>query len=116
VSEPRTRMVDAQRSHTAAPGDKSMATGEIAYAGTLPGFRQAVWACVSHSPLQSLWNLEGIPPRIIVKNTWNVPFDDNLLGRAAELGFYFLFALFPTLFSACSLLELYSCPVRCSHL
>jgi len=31
---------------------------------------------------------------------------DRLLGRAAELGFYFLFALFPTLFSASSILGL----------
>jgi membrane protein len=31
---------------------------------------------------------------------------DNLLGRAAELGFFFLFALFPTLFSASSVLGL----------
>jgi membrane protein len=33
-------------------------------------------------------------------------FADNLLGRSAELGFYFLFALFPTLFAACSILGL----------
>ncbi len=33
-------------------------------------------------------------------------FDDNLLGRSAELGFYFLFALFPTLVTACSILGL----------
>jgi membrane protein len=31
---------------------------------------------------------------------------DRLFGRAAELGFYFLFALFPTLFSASSILGL----------
>ena len=30
--------------------------------------------------------------------------NDRLFGRAAELGFYFLFALFPTLFSASSIL------------
>jgi membrane protein len=30
--------------------------------------------------------------------------DDNLVGRAAELGFYFIFALFPSLFTATSLL------------
>jgi membrane protein len=33
-------------------------------------------------------------------------FDDNLLGRSAELGFYFLFALFPTLLAACTVLGL----------
>jgi membrane protein len=69
-------------------------------------FRQHVWNYVSRSPLQSLWNLEGVPPRVIAKNTWNAIFDDNLLGRSAELGFYFLFALFPTLFTACSVLGL----------
>jgi membrane protein len=68
--------------------------------------RQYIWGYVSRSPLRSLWNLEGTPPRIIVKNTWNAIFADNLLGRSAELGFYFLFALFPTLFTACSILGL----------
>jgi membrane protein len=33
-------------------------------------------------------------------------FVDRIFGRAAELGFYFLFALFPTLFSASSILGL----------
>ena len=33
-------------------------------------------------------------------------FADNLLGRSAELGFYFIFALFPTLVTACSILGL----------
>jgi membrane protein len=69
-------------------------------------FRQQVWRYVSRSPLKNLWNLEGIPARVIVKNTWNSTFADNLLGRSAELGFYFLFALFPTLFTACSVLGL----------
>jgi membrane protein len=69
-------------------------------------FRLLVWGYVSHSPLKSLWNLEGIPPTVIARNTWNAMFADNLLGRAAELGFYFLFALFPTLFTACSVLGL----------
>ena len=69
-------------------------------------FRQQVWNYVSRSPLQSLWNLEGVPAKVIAKNTWNAIFEDNLLGRSAELGFYFLFALFPTLFTACSVLGL----------
>jgi membrane protein len=69
-------------------------------------FRQQVWNYVSRSPLQSLWNLEGVPARVIAKNTLNAIFADDLLGRSAELGFYFLFALFPTLFTACSVLGL----------
>jgi membrane protein len=39
-----------------------------------------------------------------VKHTWTSFLDDNLVGRAAELGFFFLFALFPGLFTATSLL------------
>ena len=70
------------------------------------GFRRQVWSYVSRSPLRSLWNLQGIPIRVIVKNTWNSMFADNLLGRSAELGFYFIFALFPTLVTACSILGL----------
>jgi membrane protein len=68
--------------------------------------RQYIWSYVSGSPLQSLWNLEGTPVRVIAKNAWTSLFADNLLGRSAELGFYFLFALFPTLFTACSILGL----------
>jgi membrane protein len=70
------------------------------------GFRRHVWSYVSRSPLRSLWNLEGTPIRVIVKNTWNAMFADNLFGRSAELGFYFIFALFPTLVTACSILGL----------
>ena len=33
-------------------------------------------------------------------------FQDRIFGRSAELGFYFLFALFPTLFSASAILGL----------
>lgn len=65
-----------------------------------------VWEFVSRSPLRSLWNLEGVPVRVIVKHTWSSLIEDNLVGRAAELGFYFLFALFPSLFTATSLLGL----------
>ena len=43
---------------------------------------------------------------IVAKRTWKSLFADRLFGRAAELGFYFLFALFPTLFSASSILGL----------
>src|SRR5580704_1251681 len=70
------------------------------------GMRQYIWGYVSRSPLHSLWNLEGAPATVIAKNTWNSFFADNLLGRSAELGFYFLFALFPTLVSACAILGL----------
>src|ERR1700692_2199195 len=59
-----------------------------------PQLQQRIWDFVSRFPLRSLWNLEGIPVRVIVKHTWRSLLDDNLVGRAAELGFFFLFALF----------------------
>ncbi len=66
--------------------------------------RQRIWDHVSHSPLHSLWNFEGVPPSIVMKRTFSAFMDDNLLSRAAELGYYFLFALFPTLVSASAIL------------
>jgi membrane protein len=66
--------------------------------------QQRVWDYVSRSPLRNLWELEGIPFRVVAHRTWKSLLADNLLGRAAELAFYFLFALFPTLLSASALL------------
>jgi membrane protein len=71
-----------------------------------PRMQRRIWDLVSRSPLRSLWNLEGIPLRVIAKHTWTSLLADNLVGRAAELGFYFIFALFPSLFTASSLLGL----------
>jgi membrane protein len=68
--------------------------------------QRRIWDLVSRSPLHSLWNLEGIPVGAVAKHTWRSFLDDNLVGRAAELGFYFIFALFPSLFTATSLLGL----------
>jgi membrane protein len=53
-----------------------------------------------------LWDLQGVPVRVIAERTWNAIFADNLLGSSAELGYWFLFALFPTLVSASSILGL----------
>jgi membrane protein len=68
--------------------------------------QRRIWEFVSRFPLRSLWNLEGIPVRVIAKHTWRSLLDDNLVGRAAELGFFFIFALFPSLFTASALLGL----------
>jgi membrane protein len=89
--------------HKLQPGDPGERSTP---AYTSHSFRQHVWNYVSNSPLKSLWDLQGVPAKVIAKNTWNAMFDDNLLGRSAELGFYFLFALFPTLLAACTVLGL----------
>ena len=64
------------------------------------------WYDVSWNPLPSLWCLDGVSPKLVAARTWTAFFDDNLLGRAAQLGYYFLFALFPTLFCASAILGL----------
>jgi membrane protein len=68
--------------------------------------RHSIWEFVSRWPLRSLWDLQSVPLGIIAKRTWKSILKDRLFGRAAELGFYFLFALFPTLFFASSILGL----------
>jgi membrane protein len=65
---------------------------------------ERVWRIVSHSPLRSLWNLEGVSVREIVQRTVKSTVSDRVFGRAAELGFYFLFALFPALLCASAIL------------
>jgi membrane protein len=69
-------------------------------------FQQFIWDCVSWRPLKSLWDLQGVPIRVIAKRTWNSLWNDNVFGSAAELGYWFLFALFPTLVSASSIIGL----------
>lgn len=54
----------------------------------------------------SLWNLHGVSLRVLVFRIFKSVQTDHLFDRAAELGFYFLFALFPALLSASSLLGL----------
>jgi membrane protein len=65
-----------------------------------------IWGSFAHSPLHSLWDLHGMRAHVLVKQTWKSMVADRLFGHAAELGFYFLFALFPTLFCAGSILGL----------
>lgn len=69
-------------------------------------YERRVWEFVSLTPLRSLWNLRGVPLRVVAVRTWKAIIDDRIFGHAAELGFYFLFALFPTLFTASSILGL----------
>ncbi len=63
-----------------------------------------IWTRVSHSPIGNLWDFEGTSPMLVLKRSAKAFMDDNLVSRAAELGYYFLFALFPMLLSASSIL------------
>ncbi len=69
-------------------------------------FQQLIYDCISWRPLRSLWDLQGVPVRVIARRTWQSAWDNNLFGSAAELGYWFLFALFPTLVSASSIVGL----------
>jgi membrane protein len=69
-------------------------------------YTDRIWDEVSHSPLSNLWSFEGAPTAVVWKRVLHATLDDNLLSRAAELGYYFLFALFPTLVCASSILGL----------
>jgi membrane protein len=67
---------------------------------------QKIWDQVARSPLRSLWDFEGASAKLVWVRTFRAMLSDNLLSRAAEMGYYFLFALFPTLVCASSLLGL----------
>ncbi len=92
---------------TPAPTNSPNPPGPAESAGRVPqadAAAQRIWSHVSHSPVSNLWNFEGTPPWTILKRSGKAFIDDNLVSRAAELGYYFLFALFPTLLSASSIL------------
>lgn len=63
-----------------------------------------IWNRVAQSSLGSMWDFEGTSPKVVLKRSAKAFIDDNLVSRAAELGYYFLFALFPMLLSASSIL------------
>jgi membrane protein len=67
---------------------------------------QRIWDQVAQSPLRSLWDFEGASAKLVWKRTFQAMLSDNLLSRAAEMGYYFLFALFPTLVCASAILGL----------
>lgn len=52
----------------------------------------------------SLWEFGGIGPIRLAKRVWNEFDHDDIFGKAAELSYYFLLALFPALLFVVSLL------------
>ena len=55
--------------------------------------------------MTTLWNLGGLTWRQLGKNVWAEMSEDRILGRAAELSFYFLMSLFPLLLIMVTLLN-----------
>ena len=88
---------------------------EQAYPNKLPGSRQhrlsgvdpwalRIWEDVSRIPMRDLWSFQGVPATRVWSRTFHAFISDDLLSRAAELGYYFLFALFPMLVCASAIL------------
>ena len=97
-------MIDIPQPPPVAPG--STLDPKDHTVGHIDPLRQRIWDYVSRSPLGNLWCFEGTHPWTILQRTAKSFMEDNLLARAAELGFYFLFALFPMLLCASSILGL----------
>jgi membrane protein len=52
----------------------------------------------------SLWQLGGLNWKELAKRVWSETNDDDVFGRAAQLSYYFLLALFPLLLFVTALL------------
>lgn len=53
---------------------------------------------------KSLWELGGLSLKVLGLRTWNRIYKDDVLSRAAQLSYFFIFSLFPLLFFLASLL------------
>jgi membrane protein len=58
----------------------------------------------------SLWKLRGLTKKQLVKRVWREMQADDVLGRSAQLGFYFLFAIFPLMIFLTSLIGMVEGP------
>jgi len=65
-----------------------------------------IWELVAMSPSKNLWDLRNVSIKQIAQCTWKSMLEDRLVSIAAELGFWFVFALFPTLVLAATILGL----------
>jgi membrane protein len=62
----------------------------------------------SPSPSYNPWKLGGLSIRELGERVWHESFADELLGRAAQLSFYILLALFPALIFLTALMGFFS--------
>ncbi len=67
--------------------------------------RAAGQSGVREIAVTTLWNLGGLALRQLGKNVWAGMSEDRILGRAAQLSFYFLLSLFPLLLIMVTLLN-----------
>jgi membrane protein len=69
----------------------------------------------SPSPVYNPWKLGGLSLKELMKRVWQQSQDDDILGRAAQLGFYFLLGLFPALLFLTALVGLLPVQSTLSH-
>jgi len=65
-------------------------------------------ASLPSMPAKSLWKLGGLTPRQLSSTVFEQIIANNIFGRAAELAFYFLFALFPLILLMTTLFGLFA--------
>ena len=58
--------------------------------------------------LQSIWHLGGLRPKELLRRVGNTAMEDDLLGRASELAYNFIFAIFPLLLFVLALFGLFA--------
>jgi membrane protein len=106
--EARSRAQQEQADKAAIAADVPADVAEEAHANgwSLSSLEQNAWAHVQHSPLSSMWDLQGVPVMEVVKRTWTGINDDNLFGRASQLAYSFFSAIFPALIAMSSLMGL----------
>src|SRR5947209_19512455 len=63
--------------------------------------------------IKSIWSLGGLTKRQFATKVWNGINDDNLLGRASELAYNFILAIFPMLLFLLALFGLLLPGARC---
>lgn len=76
--------------------------------GEVPPAQMASTQHVSAPTFKSLWKLGGVTPRQLGRIVFEQIVANNVFGRAAELAFYFLFALFPLIFLMTTLFGLFA--------
>ena len=67
---------------------------------------KSVWAHVQHTPIASMWDLQGVPLKEVAKRTFKGIDEDNLFGRASQLAYSFFSAIFPALIAMSALMGL----------
>jgi membrane protein len=101
------QQVDSPR-ETEPPTPTEAAAAAQAHHLSHYALEEHVWAHVQHTPLASMWDLQGVPLKDVAKGTWKGIDEDNIFGRASQLAYSFFSAIFPALIAMSSLMGLFA--------